>query len=96
MIVHIVMFAFKDDNKAENIQEAKRVLEALVQTIEPLKTMEVGVNIVPSERAYDLVLYSTFEDMAGLDIYRVHPEHLKVVDFLKVVTKESKVVDYEK
>jgi len=28
MIVHIVMFAFKEENKAENIAKAKAMLEA--------------------------------------------------------------------
>jgi hypothetical protein len=94
MVVHIVMFKFKDENKSENIAKTKEMLEALVAKIEPLKKMEVGVNFVPSERAYDLSLYSTFADEESLDIYRVHPEHLKVVSFIKEVTLDSKVVDY--
>ncbi len=95
MIVHIVIFQFKDENKTSNIEKTKVMLEALVQMIEPLQKMEVGINFIPSERAFDLSLYSTFEDEAGLDIYRVHPEHLKVVAFIKEVTTSSKVVDYQ-
>ncbi len=94
MVVHIVMFEFKEQDKESNIQKTKQMLEALVDKIEPLKKMEVGVNFVPSERAFDLSLYSTFEDEKGLDTYRVHPEHLKVVNFIKEVTNTSKVVDY--
>ena len=94
MIVHIVMFKFKDENKVSNIQKTKEMLEALVQKIEPLQKMEVGVNFIPSERSFDLSLYSTFNDEGGLDTYRVHPEHLKVVAFIKEVTISSKVVDY--
>ena len=96
MVVHIVMFQFKEEHKQENINTAKQMLEALVDKIEPLQSMEVGINTVPSERSYDLVLTSTFEDMAGLDVYRTHSEHLKVVAFIKEVTLSSKVVDYEK
>jgi hypothetical protein len=88
------MFEFKDEDKESNIQKTKQMLEALVDKIEPLKKMEVGINFVPSERAFDLSLYSTFDDEEGLNIYRVHPEHLKVVSFIKEVTKSSKVVDY--
>ncbi len=96
MVVHIVMFQFKEHNKQENINATKQMLEALVEKIEPLKSMEVGINFVESDRAFDLSLYSTFDDVAGLDIYRDHPEHLKVVDFIKEVTVMSKVVDYER
>ncbi len=95
MIVHIVMFQFKDEDKQENIATAKAMLEALVQAIEPLQTMEVGVDVNRSERAMDLSLYSTFENMEDLQTYATHPEHLKVVDFIKKVTLSSKVVDYE-
>jgi hypothetical protein len=96
LIVHIVMFEFKAENKDANIAKTKAMLEALVDKIEPLLSMEVGVNFVPSERACDLSLYSTFEDEAGLDSYRVHPEHLKVVAFIKEVSVSSKVVDYKR
>lgn len=94
MIVHIVMFKFKDENKSSNIQEVLKRLNALTQLIPTLKSMEVGVNFTLSERAFDLSLYSTFETKEGLDAYAVHPEHLKVVELIKSVTLESKVVDY--
>lgn len=94
MIVHIVMFKFKDENKSSNIQEVLKRLNALTQLIPTLKSMEVGVNFTLSERAFDLSLYSTFETKEDLDAYAVHPEHLKVVELIKSVTLESKVVDY--
>lgn len=96
MIVHIVMFAFKEENKAENIAKAKAMLEALAEKIEPLLSMEVGIDFNGSERAMDLSLISTFETKEGLDTYATHPAHLEVVDFIKEVTVASKVVDYEK
>jgi len=96
MIVHIVMFAFKEENKAENIAKAKAMLEALIEKVEPLLSMEVGIDFNGSERAMDLSLISTFETKEGLDTYATHPAHLEVVDFIKEVTVASKVVDYEK
>ena len=96
MVVHIVMFDFKEEKKAENIQKTKAMLEALPQKIETLNYMEVGIDFLHSERSYDLVLYSTFDTVDGLDAYRVHPEHLRVVEFIKSVTDSSKVVDYIK
>ncbi|OQX57447.1 MAG: stress responsive protein [Helicobacteraceae bacterium 4484_230] len=96
MIVHIVMFTFKEEGKAENIQKTKKMLEALVDKIEPLKSMEVGIDFNGSERAMDLSLISTFDSKEGLKEYAVHPAHLEVVAFIKEVTEASKVVDYEK
>jgi len=94
MIVHIVMFKFKDENKAANIAKAKEMLEALSEQIDVLKFMEVGVNFDTAERAFDLSLYSKFETKEDLQTYATHPKHLLVVDFIKSVASESKVVDY--
>lgn len=90
------MFRFKDESKAESIEKVKGMLEALPAKIEPLRSMEVGVDFLHSERSMDLVLTSVFDDREGLEAYRVHPAHLEVVEFIKEVTVESRVVDYEK
>lgn len=94
MIVHIVMFKFKEENKAINIARVQAKLNRLEDLIPELKSMEVGINFTESERAFDLSLYSTFESEEDLKAYAVHPEHLKVVEVIKSVTLESKVVDY--
>ena len=95
MIVHIVMFKFRKEHKAENIAQVKQELNALVEKIDELKSMEVGVDFNGSDRAFDLSLYSTFDSKDALGCYATNPEHLKVVELIKEVTSESKVVDYE-
>ncbi|MDD2906742.1 MAG: Dabb family protein [Sulfurimonas sp.] len=94
MVVHIVMFKFKEENKALNLAKVKHKLEKLEELIEVLRSMEVGINFTDSPRAYDMSLYSTFETRGDLKIYAEHEEHLKVVELIKEVTIESKVVDY--
>jgi len=94
MIVHIVMFKFKEENFDQNIAEVKDRLNALVDLIPELKCMEVGVDFSRSDRAFDLSLYSSFGSKEALAAYAMHPEHLKVVELIKSVTVESKVVDY--
>lgn len=94
MVIHIVMFKFKDENKALNLAKVQSKLIKLETLIPVLKSMEVGINFNESDRAFDLSLYSTFEDESDLKAYAVHEEHLKVVELIKEVTTESKVVDY--
>ncbi len=96
MIVHIVMFAFKEENKQANLQQAKTMLDDLVGKVPSLLSMEVGLDFMQSERSFDLVLTSTFDDKEGLSAYATHPAHLEVVEFIKEVTEMAKVVDYEK
>ena len=96
MVVHIVTFQFKEENKQTNIIQAKQMLENLMGAVPTLRSMDVGLNFSKEERAMDMSIITVFESKEGLDAYAVHPEHLKVVDFIKTVVEYSKVVDYER
>ena len=43
----------------------------------------------------DICLISHFENMEDLDVYRVHPEHMKVVKLVGETTVSRAAVDYE-
>lgn len=94
MVKHIVMFDFKDEHKSENLKKTKEMLEALMDSVATLQSMEVGINFSEEERAMDLSIVTTFEDQEGLELYANHPEHLNVLAFIKTVINASKVVDY--
>jgi len=94
MIVHIVLFQFKEEHKKANMIQAKQMLENLMGAVPSLKSIDVGMNFSEEERAMDLSIITAFESKEDLDAYAVHPEHLKVVDFIKTVVEYSKVVDY--
>ena len=94
MIVHIVMFQFKDENKKTNMIQAKQMLENLLGAVPSLKSIDVGFNFAEEERAMDLSIITAFASKEDLEAYAVHPEHVKVVDYIKTVVEYSKVVDY--
>ncbi|HZZ85576.1 MAG TPA: Dabb family protein [Anaeromyxobacteraceae bacterium] len=56
--------------------------------------LEVGLNAVPSQGAFDVVLYSEFESAEALAAYQQHPEHERVADFVGRVRAERVLVDY--
>ena len=99
MIKHVVMWKLKDfaegTDKKENAQKIKSKLEGLKDKIEEIKFIEIGININDSADSYDVVLYSEFDSLENLNIYRNHPEHLKVGELVSAVRLERKVVDYE-
>jgi quinol monooxygenase YgiN len=95
MIKHVVMWRFKAEVSASEKGEMKRRLEALKGLVPSLMDIEVGFNLAEGDAAMDMVLYSVFEDMAGLAAYATHPEHVKVVEFVKPLVNERAVVDYE-
>ena len=98
MLKHIVLFKLKEQaegaGKDQNARKLKAELEALAGKIPQIRKIEVGINTVPSEAAYDVALYSEFSNKDDLQIYQKHPEHLKVVDLVKTIAAGRAVVDY--
>lgn len=98
MINHVVLFKMKDfpaDEKREKMEQIKSALEALKDKIQELKYLEVGLNYETPSKSFDLCLISHFDDLAALEIYRVHPEHLKVFELIKETTEARSAVDFE-
>jgi len=97
MLRHIVMMKFKErDSAQEAAQKVKQMLDDLVEPVDSLKSMEVGINVNSKPAAFDLVLTADFDDEAGLNIYRAHPLHIKILDFMKEKVAKTAVVDYLK
>ncbi len=99
MIKHIVMWKLKDTaeggTREQNAKKMKHELEALKNKIPQIRRIEVGINMVPSDAAYDVALYSEFANEKDLDAYQKHPEHLKIADFAAKVRESRAVVDYK-
>ncbi len=98
MIKHIVMWriaAAEGRSKEENIQLLREKLEALPAIIPEIRGYEVGVNIADSAAAFDVVLVSDFRSVDDLQTYRVHPEHVRVAEFIGKIREQNAVVDYE-
>lgn len=95
MIKHIVMWTFKPEVSEADKLEMKRQLEALQGVVPTLLKIEVGLNVAEGDAARDMVLYSEFESLTDLTAYAGHPEHVKVVEFVKPLVRDRAVVDYE-
>ena len=88
------MFKLKERNK-ENIKKIVAALKTLEGNIDVLRSAEIGVNITKSERSYDIVLTTEFDDRKALNAYGPHPHHLPVVETVRSLCSSSVVVDYE-
>lgn len=99
MINHVVLFKLKQfaskTEKEQALDKFEAMLLNLTNHIPQLKHIEVGRNYQLDSASYDLCLISYFESIADLDIYRVHPEHLKVGNYVKEITVDRAAVDYE-
>ena len=86
---------FVGKERANTLMEIKQKLETLPALIESIKFYRVGVNYADSPAAFELVIDSDFESKEGLKFYSIHPEHQKVVAFLRSLDAQKAVVDYE-
>lgn len=99
MIKHVVMWKLKNfaegASKEQNANKLKVELESLKSKIPQIRHIEVGINMIPSDAANDVALYSEFATLQDLDLYQKHPEHLKIADFAGKVRESRAVVDYQ-
>lgn len=94
MIIHIVMFKFKNRTE-ESIEKAKNMLLDMEGKIGELKHIEVGRDITHSDRSYDVALLTKFESAEDLKSYQINPLHVKVAEYLVSVADSIVAVDYE-
>ncbi len=99
MIKHIVVWRLKDSalgaTKRENLERAKAAIEALRDLVPTVRHLEVGLDIGAARDSWDIVIYSEFDDRAGLDAYQVHPEHVKVAELIGEMRELRAAIDYE-
>lgn len=95
MITHIVLFKLAEPT-AENITRTKDKLLSMAGNIDLLRHLEVGVDVIRSERSYDIALTTRFDSLADLQAYQIHPYHAgEVIPHMKSVCSSIVAVDYE-
>ena len=94
MYMHIVMWKLKE-GLAEGVREEMAdKLRSLKSQLDELVELEVGINTLKSEAAYDLSLTTSFENETAYRAYAVDPLHQEVVAWIRDRVSERAVVDY--
>jgi len=94
MFTHIVFFKLNEPTE-ENKQKAKDILMGMDGNIPQLRFVEVGIDVIHSERSFDLALITKFDSIEAMNEYQVHPYHVnEVLKYIKPMMKESAAVDY--
>ena len=95
MIVHIVLFKLKEAT-AENVEAARQRLLSMDGKVELLRHLEVGLDLIRSERSADIALYTKFDSLEDLQAYQVHPYHAnEVAAYMRTVCSSVTAADYE-
>lgn len=93
MVKHIVMYKLKEPTEQNAIALQQKFL-SMKGKIDVLRDIESGVDVLRSDRSFDVVLICKFDTMADMEIYRTHKVHLPVMEYVKGVVEISKSVDY--
>ncbi len=78
MIKHIVCFKLKD-NSENACKETADILKSMEGRVPQLKSIEVGIDFLHSQRSYDIILQVTVDDEKALEAYQNDPYHCGVV-----------------
>ena len=95
MLRHIVIFKFREGVTRHDprVAEVYSQLAALPSLIPEVREWEQGYNVSGRDIAYDLALYSSFDNQETLQRYSDHPAHRAVVSRLREICTWN-IVDY--
>ena len=95
MVTHIVLFKLSEPTPG-NLSTTRDKLLSMQGKIDQLRHLEAGIDVIRSERSYDLALVTKFDSLQALQEYQVHPYHAgEVVPHMKSVCSSIVAVDYE-
>lgn len=97
MVNHIVAWNIKEEyesDKKEIALEAKNRLEALVDAVPGIISINVVVNEMKSSTV-DVTLFCKFDDVKVLEAYQVCPQHLEVAGYIREHMCNRTCIDYE-
>ena len=99
MIRHTIMWRFTDNfegmNKDQIMDKVTDLFRELKTKIPEIKFMSVERDVLRSERSFDMIYITEFDSLEALEVYRVHPEHVKVASLVRKVTESRVVLDCE-
>lgn len=99
MIIHLVFFTMLPTadgaTGTENAEKLVRMLRSLPDAIPEIVELQAGNDFSRSEASYDVGLLTKFTSRQDLETYRIHPEHQKVIEFVKATTSGRAVTDFE-
>jgi len=95
MITHIVLFKLANPT-VETLEATRNKLLSMDGKIDLLRHLEVGIDLIRSERSYDIALTTKFDSLEDLQAYQVHTYHAgEVVPHMKSVCSSIVAVDYK-
>lgn len=94
MFTHIVLFKAKEPTD-KNLEFLEKTFLSMNGNIDELKQLEVGIDVIRSDRSYDIAIITRFdskEDYLSYDVNEFHVEKVKKV--IGPYIEASKTIDF--
>jgi hypothetical protein len=96
MIHHVVAWKLRSDvDKADGVARIRELLVALDGVVESIRSIEVVANVAYPDQNADVAVVATFDDLAGLEAYQVHPEHQAAAARVRELVTSRAAIDWE-
>ena len=96
-IRHILLIRFRGSASAADIEQVRRLFDAIPDKVPGVRSVEWGLNNSPENknRGYTHCVFMTFVDEAGREAYLPHPEHDRLRAVFSPLLDDIVVFDYE-
>lgn len=94
MLIHIVCWKYKEETSEADREGHRARLRELTQTIDCIRRLNVGGDVLHLERSFDTGLVVEFDDRAALDEYTEHPQHQTVAQLGRMIAERVVSVDF--
>ncbi|WP_144715050.1 Dabb family protein [Curtobacterium pusillum] len=96
MIHHVVSWTLREDlDRAESTERIRTLLTDLIGTVGSIRSLEVVENVAYPGKNQDVAVVATFDDLAGLDEYQVHPQHQAAAAEIRGLVTGRAAIDWE-
>ncbi len=94
MLRHFVFIKYRQGTSDAHIDEFLRRTRALPESIPVVRDLEVGRDVLPSPRSWDVMLAMRFNSLEELREYQTHPAHQALMAFNNPQVADVGSVDF--
>ncbi|MCC8908491.1 MULTISPECIES: Dabb family protein [unclassified Curtobacterium] len=96
MIHHVVSWTLREDlDRAQSVERIRELLVGLIGTVGSIRSLQVVENVAYPGKNQDVAVVATFDDLAGLDEYQVHPQHQAAAAEIRGLVTGRAAIDWE-
>lgn len=93
-IRHIVVWKLAEGDREARVDRLRSALEPLAGSVPSVRSLVVVENAAYPESNHDIALIADFDDVAGLEAYQVHPEHVAAAAIVRANVASRAAIDF--